>query len=99
VGVHVEQACSEFESGGGQKFFEKKALGSYWYCGHVNKKNKRRCQKNLSVLFEVRLSIIVATLCDSISHRLTLTVVIGIAGTSTKKTREGAKKTFVFLCI
>jgi hypothetical protein len=38
----------------------------------------------------------VATLCDSISHRLTLTVVIGIAGTSTKKTREGEKKTLVF---
>ena len=23
--------------------------GCYWYCGHVNKKNKRRCKKNLSV--------------------------------------------------
>ena len=24
--VHDEQVCSEFESGGGQKFFEKKAI-------------------------------------------------------------------------
>ena len=37
--------------------------GCYWYYGHVNKKNKKRCKKNLSVrtgtwFFQSRLSLV-----------------------------------------